>query len=102
MESGESNLMGVQVHPLTSEFTERFGRKVLRGVVVATIQSYGPAARAGLRVGQVIVAVDGQAMASVADYERATREITPGKVVSLRVIDPELGETIVNFRTATS
>ncbi len=66
-------------------------------VVVAEVERYSPAARAGVRPRQRVISVNRQPVNSRDDFDRVLRGADPGAALSLRVIDPNLGETIVNF-----
>ncbi|MFV1986884.1 MAG: trypsin-like peptidase domain-containing protein [Gemmatimonadota bacterium] len=100
-ESTVTSVVGIQVRRLTREMASQLGYDRDVGVVVANVRPYGPAARAGVRAGQAVLAVNGERVESTADYTRLSGSVEPGEVVSLRVIDSDLGETIINFRTAT-
>jgi len=67
-----------------------------QGLVVNAVDRYSPAARAGVRPGQRLLALNRQAVRAAADLEAVLRELRSG-VLSLRVADPDLGETIINF-----
>jgi Do/DeqQ family serine protease len=51
--------IGASFEPVTSEVAEALGLKIARGALVAKIIDGGPAATAGLKVGDVILAVNG-------------------------------------------
>jgi S1-C subfamily serine protease len=53
--------LGVQVQELTPELAKQFGFKVGDGLLVAEVDSDGPAARARLRPGHLIAGIDNQA-----------------------------------------
>jgi S1-C subfamily serine protease len=77
--------LGAKTQTLTDEMARSFGLAAPIGVVVSDIWPAGPAARAGLRSGDVIQAIDG---APVEDegtltYRIATRR--PGETVTLTV-----------------
>ncbi|MCG6928630.1 MAG: SpoIIE family protein phosphatase [Acidobacteria bacterium] len=68
----------------------------LRGVRVNRVDPAGPAERAGLREGDVIVAVDGRSLAeSAAPYLAAYRAARPGDGVALTVERPGRPEELV-------
>ena len=70
--------LGVTVSPLSDQLASHFGVK--QGVLVSTVTSNSPAAAAGVRAGDVITAVNGQAVSSSADMTRALRENSSGSV----------------------
>ncbi|HLG06442.1 MAG TPA: trypsin-like peptidase domain-containing protein [Gemmatimonadales bacterium] len=70
-------------------------------VHVVEVEPYSTAARAGLRPGQVILAVNRQPVRSRDEFDAALREFRPSTAISLRVRDPDLGETVVNYRPET-
>jgi Do/DeqQ family serine protease len=75
--------LGAKTQTLTDEMAKSFGLSSPTGVVVSDIWPGGPAARAGLRGGDVIVAVDGAPVADegALNYRIATRH--PGDAVVL-------------------
>jgi len=81
--------------PTTLGFTVDDGQN---GVFVAAVERYTPAARAGIRPRQRLISFDRRPVRSRSDFDRALRAVLPGAAVSVRVDDPDIGETIVNFR----
>lgn len=75
--------LGVQLNSITAELAEYFGAKD-GGVLVARVTSDSPAAKAGLRAGDVITSVDGDRVRSTSDLVDELRdkegEITLGIV----------------------
>jgi serine protease Do len=57
--------LGVTLVPLTSQLAGYFG--VISGVLVSSVVTDTPGARAGLKAGDVLTAIDGRAVASPAD-----------------------------------
>ncbi|MFW6080186.1 MAG: PDZ domain-containing protein, partial [Gemmatimonadota bacterium] len=66
-------------------------------VVIAAVSPRSPALEAGLRPGQRVLAVNGRPARSLREFTAAVRAIDE-EVVSVIVLDPELGRTIVNYR----
>lgn len=66
--------LGLEVRPVTPEVVEELGLKSAEGVVVAEVQPGSAAAAAGIEPGDVIVAIDGKSVKTLADFERLTRE----------------------------
>lgn len=62
MDGVKRGFLGVSMVGLTSELRSYFGVTEGVGVLVSEVQPDGPAAKAGLKGGDVIVAVDGQAI----------------------------------------
>jgi len=52
--------LGITAEPLTGQLAEFFGVKSGRGVLVTEVQDGRPAAKAGLKAGDVITAIDGK------------------------------------------
>jgi Do/DeqQ family serine protease len=92
------HLLGFDVRPLTPELAARFGLGERQGVVVTDVVPFGPAASGGLRPGQLILQINGEKVARPEDVDRIAAKLSPGTVASVRVRDPQLGETIVNYR----
>ena len=69
--------LGARLQAVTPEIAEKFDLKRPAGAVVTTVTAGSPAARAGLRTGDVIVAVDDQAVddPNAFDYRFVTRAL---------------------------
>ena len=63
----------------------RDGAAVSGGALVRTVMAGGPAARAGLRPGDVITAVDGQAIASPAQLTQIVERSGVGRTLAVRI-----------------
>jgi serine protease Do len=75
--------IGVQMQPVTKEIAEAIGLKEAKGALVAEAMKDGPAAKAGIRTGDTIVAVDGERIGEAKDLSRKIANVAPGKSVSL-------------------
>jgi S1-C subfamily serine protease len=80
---GRSRL-GVTVQELTPELAAYFGAK--GGVLVASVTADSPAARAGLKPGDVIASVGGQTVASPRDLLRSLRNVGADGDVTIGVV----------------
>ena len=76
---------GFQVQPLTPYIAGRLGIDDARGLVVSRVEAEGPAAAAGLRVGDVIRKVDGQAVTTADQAQRVLFGVEVGDTVRLEV-----------------
>jgi S1-C subfamily serine protease len=63
-----------------------------RGVVIVGVEPGGAAERAGLRSGDVILSVDGQAVTTIEDVALVLAELRPGVSTKVRVRD-QVGHT---------
>jgi serine protease Do len=75
--------IGVQMQPVTKEIAEAIGLKEPKGVLVAEAEKDSPAAKAGVRIGDTIVAVDGERIGGAKDVARKIANVAPGRSVSL-------------------
>jgi serine protease Do len=76
--------VGIVAQEMTPQLAEYFGAK--EGVLVSSIAEESPAARAGLRAGDVIASVGGAAVKTPADLSRAIRAIPDGQEVAIAVV----------------
>ena len=77
--------LGVEMVDLTPELAKKLGVAVSEGAVVANVESASPAAQAGLRERDVVVAMNGRPIRAAAEL-RARLGLTPvGEEVELRV-----------------
>lgn len=79
-----SGFLGVGLRQLTPELQSHFGAPEGSGVLVASVSDGSPAAAAGIRVGDVITAVDGLAVDSTRDLSREIRH-RPGDAVAIEL-----------------
>lgn len=79
-----SEALGLTVESLDNDTREQLGLKSGQGVVISDIT--GPVAgQAGLQAGDVILMVNQKKVASVADFEQATKGVKAGSTVLLLV-----------------
>jgi hypothetical protein len=82
---GKGGYLGVMLTPMTPELRVHEGAPENAGVLVSKVVEESPAFRAGVQVGDVISAADGQAVASLHDLTRAIRGKKAGETVILEV-----------------
>src|SRR4029434_2778339 len=62
---------GIRADSLTPQLREFFGVKGTVGVLVASVDADSSAAKAGVKAGEVIIAVDGTDISTPADFSHA-------------------------------
>ncbi|MGO4704499.1 trypsin-like peptidase domain-containing protein [Microvirga sp. 2MCAF38] len=75
--------IGVQMQPVTKEIAEAIGLKEPKGALVAEALKDSPAAKAGVRTGDTIIAVNGEPIGEAKDLSRKVAQVAPGKTLSL-------------------
>jgi serine protease DegQ len=78
--------IGVEPQELNAELAETFNVKVKSGVIITGVLQNGPAAQAGIQPGDVIVAVDGKAVATVSELLGAVAGLQPGVAAPVSVL----------------
>ena len=77
--------IGVEPRELTAEFIDNFKLPVKDGVLITGVLQDGPAARGGMKPGDVVVAVAGQPVGSVPQLLNAVAGLKPGSQAKLGV-----------------
>jgi serine protease Do len=72
--AGEPARLGVQLQPLTPDVRQRYGIESSEGVLVTNVERGSPAARAGIRPGQVITMVGQKPVASPKEVVEAVEQ----------------------------
>jgi len=78
--------LGLEVQPLTKELAESFGLEGRPGIVVAGIYRDGPAQRAGLQPGDLIVSLDGQPATDGRHAMNQVAQAQPGETIDIAVL----------------
>jgi serine protease Do len=77
--------IGVAIQGVNKDLAESFGLDKPRGALVSTVEAGSPAERAGLKSGDVILAVDGRSIDQSVDLPRIVGETKPGATLRLEV-----------------
>jgi serine protease Do len=82
---GAHRRIGVSTEPLSKQLAEYFG--VSEGILITSVVENSPAAKAGLKAGDVITAVDGEKVDSPGDVTRAINKKEDGSITLTVVRD---------------
>jgi serine protease Do len=77
--------IGVTIQDVNSQLAESFGLDRPRGALVSSVEKDGPAAKAGLQPGDVILAVNGHPIERYGELSGAIAAMKPGTDVPLQV-----------------
>ncbi|MDP2006347.1 MAG: DegQ family serine endoprotease [Rubrivivax sp.] len=93
--------IGVQIGPVSKDVAESIRLGAARGAMVISVEKDGPADKAGVEAGDIIVKVDGKAVEKSADLPRLIGGIKPGARAALQVFRrgsiKDLGVTVAEF-----
>jgi serine protease Do len=78
--------LGVSIQSVTPDIANSLGLERSRGALVADVLKDGPAERAGLKVGDVIVEFDGTEIKDSSDLPAIVGRTRPGKQVNVKVL----------------
>ena len=77
--------IGVVIQPLTKELADSFGLAKTQGALVSSVEKGGPAEKAGVEPGDVILRFDGKPVSSSEDLPRMVGGTKPGSRATLQV-----------------
>jgi serine protease Do len=78
-------LIGVEVRPVDRDEVDEFGLKSREGAVVSRVSRSGPAAKAGIEPGDVILEFNGKPVKDSDELPRLVTTTKPGTTVPMRV-----------------
>ena len=78
--------LGVETQELTPQLAESFGLNNIRGLILAGVFPDGPASKAGLQAGDLILAFNDMSIISGLDSMRNIAEVKPGSVVKVNFL----------------
>ncbi len=81
----ERGYIGAQIQDVTAEIADSIGMNGHRGALVAEVIDDGPAQKAGLKAGDVVLDVNGHDVATASDLTRQVALASPGQDIQLRI-----------------
>lgn len=83
--AAERGFLGVALVEVTPELRAHFGAPQAAGVLVSRVEPDSPAARAGLQVGDLLTAIDGESVRTPSEVARRIGDRQEGDVAALEV-----------------
>jgi serine protease Do len=77
--------IGVVIQPITKELADGFGLPKAQGALVNQVEKGGPAEKAGIEAGDVILRFDGKVVTSSEDLPRIVGATKPGSQVTMQI-----------------
>lgn len=78
--------MGISIQPVTPDLAKQFGIKDDKGALVGDVIEDGPAEKAGLQRGDVIIEYDGKDVSDPSGLRNIVAATPPGKKVTLKIM----------------
>jgi serine protease DegQ len=78
--------IGVEPQDITPELAESFGLGKKTGAIIAGVLKGGPADRAGMRPGDILVSIDGKVVADTTEMLNVIAQLTPGQEIAMTVL----------------
>ena len=85
LHSSAPGYMGVLVGDVDADSVTKLRLKDTRGALITLIDHDAPAAQAGLRVNDVVLQVEGQAVENAEAFGRALREVSAGRTITMLI-----------------
>jgi serine protease Do len=77
--------LGVSIQPLTPELARSFGSKDAKGVLINEVMTDSPAAKAGLKPGDILLEFDGRPLDGPGDLQRAVGLFSPDRSAKVKI-----------------
>ncbi len=77
--------IGVMVQPVTADIADGLGLKEAKGALIDDVQQSGPAAKAGLKSGDLVLAVGDEEIKDARELARKIASFAPGKQLTMNV-----------------
>ncbi|MFA5914225.1 MAG: DegQ family serine endoprotease [Burkholderiales bacterium] len=77
--------LGVTIQEVNQQLADSFGLKRPTGALVASVEDDGPAAKAGIKAGDVILKFNGQTISSSSELPERVADVKPGTKATLEI-----------------
>jgi serine protease Do len=82
---GSGSFLGIGVQEIDAERARTLNLREERGVEVTRVEDDGPAAKGGMKIGDVVLEYNGERVQGVEQFMRMVRETPPGRDVKLSI-----------------
>jgi serine protease Do len=86
--------LGVSIQPLTPELARSFGSKDAKGVLINEVMADSPAAKAGLKPGDILLEFEGRPMEGPGDLQRAVGFFSPDRSAKVKILRDQAEKTV--------
>jgi serine protease Do len=86
--------LGVSIQPLTPDLARSFGSKDAKGVLINEVMPDSPAARAGLKPGDILLEFEGRPMEGPGDLQRAVGLFSPDRSAKVKILRDQAEKTV--------
>ncbi len=86
--------IGVEPQDITPELAESFGLAHKTGTIIAAVVNNGPAYSAGIRPGDILIAIDGKPVADTTAMLNLIAQLTPGASIKMIILRKNKEETL--------
>jgi serine protease Do len=86
--------LGISIQPLTPELARSFGAKDPKGVLINEVVPDSPAAKAGLKPGDILLEFEGRPMEGPGDLQRAVSLASPDRTAKVKVWREQSEKTV--------
>jgi serine protease Do len=81
----ERGYLGVQIQPVTKDIAAGVGLEKAEGAIVARVEENSPAAKAGLKTGDVVLSINGSPVGDARDLSRTVASLNADTTATLQV-----------------
>lgn len=92
---GKRTFLGVALVDLTPQLREHYGASKDSGVLVGSVEAGSPAEKAGLKVGDIVLSIDGKEIDSSSELRAGLRDKKSGDTVRIDVLRGRGRQTVV-------
>ena len=78
--------IGVEPQDITPDLADSFGLNTKTGTIIAGVVKGGPADKAGIKPGDILIAVDGKTVADTTEMLNLIAQLTPGSTAKMTLL----------------